>query len=124
MDAIENAAYVSVGRACGFSGLAIFCLMFGFAFDPALAARIGGGLCLLVAVILAAYALRARSRPYKRTEVWLMLAKDHRPPAGVAQQLIGEALRQTYIWFARQAAIIAMALLVSSLVLQLAQFRF
>ena len=120
MDEIENAAFTSVGRACGFSGLAIFCIMFGFAFDPALAARIGGGLCLMVSLILIAYALRARSRPYKRTETWLILAKDKRPPATVAQKLIGEALRETYVWFARQTAIIAIALLASSMVLQLA----
>ncbi len=120
MDAIENAAFVSVGRACGFSGLAIFCLMFGFAFDPAFSARVGGGLCLMVSVILAFYAWRARTRPYKRTETWLILAKDSRPPAAVAQQVIGETLRETYTWFARQSAFIAIALLASSMVLQLA----
>lgn len=120
MDAIENAAFTSVGRACGFSGLAIFCLMFGFAFDPALSARIGGSLCLLVSFILAAYAWRARSRPYKRTETWLILAKEERPPPSVAQQLIGQALRETYTWFARQSAVFAIVLLAASLVLDFA----
>jgi hypothetical protein len=120
MDAIDNAAFVSVGRACGFSGLAIFCLMFGLSFDPALAARVGGALCLMVTVILVFYAWRARARPYKRTETWLILAKDKRPPAGIAQQVIGEALRETYVWFARQSTIIAIVLLASSMVLQLA----
>ena len=71
MEAIENAAYISVGRACGFAALAIFCLMFGLSFDPPLAARTGGLLCLGLTVILGLYALRARSRPYKRTELWL-----------------------------------------------------
>lgn len=124
MDAIENAAFVSVGRATGFAGLAVFCLMFGFAFDPALAARIGGGLCLFVAAILAAYGLRARIRPYKRTELWLILPKEKRPPEMIAQRVIGETLRETYIWFARQAAIIATVLLAVSLLLQLAGYRF
>lgn len=122
MDAIENAAYVSVGRACGFAGLAVFCLMFGLSFEPALAARTGGVVCLAVTLILAFYAYRARTRPYKRTELWLILPKDQRPPAGVAQRLIGEALRETYLWFAKQAAIISVVLLASSLALQMTGF--
>lgn len=119
MDQIENAAYVSVGRACGFAGLAVFCLMFGLSFDPALAARIGGAVCLVVTVVLACYAAMAPRRPYKRTEVWLILAKDDRPPADVAQKIIGQTLRQTYLWFARQSAVISLVLLVASLALQL-----
>lgn len=118
MDRIENAAYVSVGRACGFAGLAVFCLMFGLSFDPALAARTGGAVCLAVTVILACYAATAPNRPYKRTEVWLILAKDDRPPADIAQRLIGQTLRQTYLWFARQSAIISLVLLTASLALQ------
>jgi hypothetical protein len=119
MEAIENAAFVSVGRASGFAGLAVFCIMFGLSFEPALSARTGGALCLGLTLILSLYGICARARPYKRTEVWLILPKDERPPAGVAQQLIGEALRDTYLWFARQTAMISVVLLVSSGVLQL-----
>lgn len=119
MDAIENAAYISVGRACGFAGLAIFCVIFGLSFEPALAARAGGGLCVGLALILAAYAYRAPTRPYKRTELWLILAKDKRPPAVFAQRVIGTALRDTYIWFSRQSAIIAIVLLVVSVTFQI-----
>lgn len=118
MDAIENAAYVSVGRACGFAGLAIFCLMFGLAFEPALAARTGGILCLTVAAILFAYAFRAHVRPYKRTELWLILPKDQRPPSTIAQRVVGQALYDTYLWFARQAAVIAIVLMAVGAVLQ------
>ncbi len=119
MDAIENAAYVSVGRACGFAGLGVFCLMFGLSFDPALAARTGGGLCLLVTLILGGYAWWAPLRPYQRTETWLMIPEDQRPPADVAQQIVGETLRGTYVWFARQAGLIAIVLLVASAALQI-----
>ncbi|MGI9378801.1 MAG: hypothetical protein ACR2OW_04045 [Methyloligellaceae bacterium] len=107
MDNIEEAAFISVGRACGFAGLAAFCLMFGLSFDPILALKTGGIFCLGITLILAFYALRARSRPYKRTETWLLLAKTHRPPSEIAQKVIGEALRDTYLWFAKQAAIIS-----------------
>jgi hypothetical protein len=118
MGAIENAAYISVGRACGFAGLAIFCIIFGMSFDPVFAARIGGGLCVVLALVLAAYAYRAPSRPYKRTELWLILAKEKRPPAVFAQRVIGNALRDTYIWFSRQSALIAIVLLAVSVALQ------
>ena len=119
MDAIENAAYISVGRACGFAGLAIFCVIFGLSFEPVLAARAGAVLCLGLAVILAAYAYWAPSRSYKRTEVWLILAKEKRPPAAYAQRVIGNILRDTYQWFARQTTIIAIVLLVTSVVMQI-----
>ena len=121
MEAIENAAYVSVGRACGFAALAIVCLMLGLAYDPAAAARTGAVLVLAVAVILALYALRARSRPYKRTELWLILPKDQRPPASFAQRVIGETLRETYLWFAQQAVVVSLILLAASLLLQIAE---
>jgi len=118
MGAIENAAYISVGRACGFAGLAIFCVIFGLSFEPVFAARTGAGLCVALALVLAAYAYWAPTRPYKRTELWLILAKDKRPPAVVAQRVIGNALRDTYIWFSRQSAIIAIVLLAVSVVFQ------
>lgn len=120
MDAIENAAFVSVGRACGFAGLGIFCLMFGLSFEPVLAARSGAISCLLIALILCAYAMRARKRPYRRTELWLILAKDSRPPKSIAQQIIGETLRETYFWFARQALAISIFLWLSVIVLRIA----
>ena len=120
MNEIENATYVSVGRASGFTGLAIFCLMFGLSFDPAFAAQAGGMASLIFAFILVWYALRARTRPYKKTEAWLILKKEFRPPAEIAQQVIGGALRETYYWFAKQAATIAFVLLVIALFLKAA----
>ncbi len=122
MQAIENAAYISIGRACGFAGLAVFCLVFGLSFEPVLAARTGGVVCLGVALILGFRAFRAPLRPYKQTELWLILSKDERPPAELAQRVIGEALRGAYIWFARQAAALAAVLLAVSIVLQLVGF--
>ncbi len=118
MDAIKNAAFVSIGRACGFAGLAIFCLMFGLSFDLVLAARTGGMLCLTVTMVLALYGLRARSRPYKRTELWIILPKEQRPPARFAQRVVGDTLRETYLRFARQTVLVAIGLLAISLLLQ------
>jgi len=118
MGAIEKAAFVSIGRACGFAGFAVLLLVIGLSFEPVLAARTGSALGLLLTGILFACAARARSRPYKRTEVWVLLRRDERPPAAIAQRVIGQALYETYRWFARQAAIVSILLLAASLVLQ------
>ena len=118
MVAIENAAYVSIGRACGFAGLAIFCVMLGFAFEPFLASRAGGWLCLATTLVLVFCAAKARTRPYKKTEAWLILSKTERPPASIAQKVIGEILREVYIWHARRAALAAAVLLGASVLLQ------
>lgn len=120
MDAIENAAFVSVGRACGFAGLGIFCLIFGLSYEPVLAARTGGVISLALALLLAGYAFCAPTRPYRRTELWLILARDQRPPDTIAQKVIGETLRAAYLWFAQQAASISIVLLVAAVVLRLA----
>lgn len=118
MEAIENAAFISVGRACGFAGLAVFCIVFGLLFDPVLAARAGGLICLGVAVTLAAYAHFARTRHFKRTEVWMILKKEERPPENIAQKVIGEVLRVTYIRFARHTALVSLTFLTVSVILQ------
>lgn len=119
MEALKSAAFISVGRACGFAGLGIVCLMLGLSFDPALALRSGGFLGLGLASVLAVYGARARVRAYRHTEAWLILPKDDRPPSGVAQRLVGETLRATYFWFAERVFYGALGFLAVSLVLNL-----
>ena len=119
MDDIETAAFISIGRACGFAGLGILCVMLGLSFEPVMATRAGGIMGLCLASILAMFALRAPNRSYERTEVWLILPKDARPPSTIAQRVIGQALRDTYIWFAERAALGSISLLAASLVLKL-----
>ena len=80
MEAIENAAIVSVGRASGFAALAIICIVMSLSYEPIVAARAGCILCLIFAAILFHYAMRAPSRPYRQTELWIILAKEDRPP--------------------------------------------
>ena len=67
--------------------------------------------------ILRLKALRAPQRPYKRTEVWLLLEPRPDWPAEVAQQLIGGALQRTPERFARPILIVALALWGASLAL-------
>ncbi len=115
---IENAAYVSVGRACGFAGLGIFCIVIGLSFDAGLAALAGSKLSIALSLILLVFAWRAPTRNYKRTETWLILKPGDRPQADVAQRLIGGALRTVYLWFAQQIAVVTIVFSLSAVVLQ------
>jgi hypothetical protein len=119
MDAIERAAHVSVGRACAFCGLAILCFMVGFAYEPHLSARVGGSFALLTALVLVAKAWLAPRTPYKRTETWLILAEQDRPPADVAQSMFATVLRRTFLFYALYAAALSVGLLALSLLLSL-----
>lgn len=116
MDFIEASARISVGRACGFGLLAIVCTMAGLSGTPVAALKAGGLLCLLTSAILIVKAQGAPKRPYKRTEVWLMLDELRRPPAEVAQRLITGALVTAFQDFALKFARLAAALLGLSLV--------
>lgn len=115
MEAIENAAFISVGRACGFASLAILTVMLGLSFDPPLAMRIGGVLGMIVVGALMVYGWRAPLRPYRRTETWIMLRDEFRPHPLIAQQMIGRALRETSYRFARQGTMFSCVLLVFSI---------
>ncbi|MDX2288466.1 MAG: hypothetical protein NW217_06555 [Hyphomicrobiaceae bacterium] len=122
MDPIERAALISVGRGCGFGGLAIFCFMAGLSFQPVLAVTTGGILLLLMTAVLVLRAIRARTLPYKSTEMWLILAQEQRPPATVAQRIVGNVMRTTYFDFAHRAALGAAVLLTSSVGLRLMEW--
>jgi hypothetical protein len=117
MEAIERAANLSVGRACGFCSLAIFCFMVGFAYEPHLSARVGGSFALITAFVLMWKARAARTTPYKRTETWLILAEQDRPPPHTAQATIGRVLRHTFLIYAKLSAMLALLLLASSVLL-------
>jgi len=110
MEAMRQVAYATVLRACGFGSLAIFCFMVGLSFVPRLAFQMGGMLTMLMTGILFVKAIEARWKPYKRTEMWLYLAKEDRPPEGSAQQLASAVLRETYLTFALWTSTIAIAM--------------
>jgi hypothetical protein len=108
---IEQTAQVSVARACGFAALAISLFMVGLSGDMVSSFKVGGILCLLASTVLLLKAWYAAHRPYKRTEVWLMLEPQDRPNSAIAQQIIGTVLRETFLYFALQAAFAAAVLL-------------
>ena len=119
MRRLQQMAWLSIARACGFAALAIGTLMFGLSGNVLMSFRTGGILTLITSLILLVRGLQAPTRPYKRTEVWLMLEPEDRPQAALAQTVIGETLKQTYLTFALHSALIAGGMLLLSLLLAL-----
>ncbi|NJM33678.1 MAG: hypothetical protein HC850_02070 [Rhodomicrobium sp.] len=119
MHRLEELAWASVARGCGFAALGIFTFMVGMSGNMPLAFKAGGILTLLTSLILLAKGLHAPQRFYKHTEVWLMLEPNDRPHAALAQTLIGQALRRTYLTFALHTALLACGFFAVSLVLAL-----
>lgn len=119
MEPIRAAAYTSVGRACGFAFLGVISVMIGLAYEPVLSAKSGAILTGIVALLLVHRMSGAPTRDFRDTEVWLMLAKDARPPAETAQRLIGNALAESYRYCAIWAGCISGSLWMGYILLAL-----
>jgi hypothetical protein len=118
---MRHIAYDTVLRACGFGALAIFCVMIGLSFDGRAAFQAGGTLTMIMTLILVFKAWEARTKPYRRTELWLYLPKEHRPPEEYAQWASATVLRETYLTFARWTAAISIAMWVIALLFKIAE---
>ena len=116
MEHMRRIAYETVLRACGFASLAIFCVMIGMCFMPKLAFQAGGFLTTLMAAILMFKAHEASTKDYRRTEMWLYLEKDQRPPANYAQWASATVLRETYLTFALWTSTISIGMWVVALI--------
>ena len=110
MEHLHRIAFEIVLRACGFGSLAIFCIMIGLSFDPQAAFKAGGMLTLLMAAILMLKAYEARTKNHRKTEMWLYLPEEQRPPEAYAQRACSVVLQETYLTFARWSATIAVAM--------------
>lgn len=117
---MRRIAYETVLRACGFGSLAIFCVMVGMSFHPRLAFQAGGFLTMIMAVILIFKAREALTKDYRRTEMWLYIEKDFRPPEAYAQWASATVLRDTYLTFALWTAAISITMWVIALILSVA----
>lgn len=120
MELMRRIAFETVMRACGFGSLAIFCVMIGMSFEPRAAFQAGTFLTLLMTGILLIKAYEARTKDYRRTEMWLYLPKEERPPADHAQWASATVMRETYLAFARWTSLIAIVMGVIALVFSLA----
>jgi len=110
VDDIRRVAYEIVLRACGFGSLTIFCIMIGLSFDPRISFQSGGVLTTVMTLILALKAYEARTKPYRRTEMWLYLPKEARPPEGSAQRITATVMREVYLTFALWTSAIAIGM--------------
>jgi uncharacterized membrane protein len=122
VEQMRRIAYETVLRACGFGSLGIFCIMVGMSFMPRFAFQAGGFLTTLMALILVFKAYEARTKDYRRTEMWLYLAKDERPPATYAQWASATVLRETYLTFALWTSMMAITLWIIALLFGLAGY--
>jgi hypothetical protein len=119
MEPIRSVAFQVVQRACMFGALAIFCLMVGLSYELRLSLQAGGTLTVLMAIILVYKAYEARTKPYRRTEMWISIPKDLRPPDAYAQRLSATVLRETYLTFALWTSAAAMAIWAAALLVML-----
>jgi hypothetical protein len=110
MEEMRRIAYETVLRACGFASLAIFCIMIGLSFLPRTAFQAGGFLSMTMTLVLVFKAREARTKDHRRTEMWLYLPEDRRPPQAHAQRTIATVMRETYLMFARWTAIISIVM--------------
>jgi hypothetical protein len=110
MEEMRRIAYETVLRACAFGSLAIFCVMIGLSFLPRSAFQAGGFLSMVMTLILVLKAHEARTKDHRRTEMWLYLPKDKRPPQAVAQQTVSKLMREIYLQFARWTALISVVM--------------
>jgi hypothetical protein len=116
-EVVEKLAEFSVARACGFAMLAILVTIVGLVDEPILALKTGAVLSLLTSMVLVLKAALAETRPYRATEVWLLLKPDERPHEAVAQRIIALALREAFLRFALYFASGAAAMLIALLLM-------
>ncbi len=110
MEHLHRIAFETVLRACAFGSLAIFCVMIGLSFEPRAAFKAGGMLTLLMTAILMLKAYEARTKNHRKTEMWLYLSEEQRPPEAYAQRACSAVLQQTYLTFARWSATVAVVM--------------
>ena len=100
MDEMRRVAFETVLRACGFASLAIFCVMIGLSFNIRASFQAGGILTTMMALVLVIKSREALTKDHRKTEMWLYLPKDFRPPEAYAQWATSTVLRDTYLTFA------------------------
>jgi len=84
--------------------------------DPRTIFQAGGMLTLIMTFILLLKARWALTQNYKRTEMWLMLPKDFRPPEAYAQWAASTVLRDAYFTFAKYTAFASIIMWVIALI--------
>lgn len=119
MEELRKAAFISVARGCGFGMLAIICVMVGMSFNPRAVFQGGGIMTLMMTFILVLKARNALTKDYKKTEMWLILPENFRPPERYAQWATATVMRDAYFTFAQYTALISILMWVMALIIGL-----
>jgi hypothetical protein len=119
MEEMRRRANECVQRACGFGMLAIICVMVGMSFDPVRVFQAGGILTLMMTFILILKARQALTQNYKKTEMWLYLDEQFRPPEAYAQWAASTVLRDAYFQYAQYTALISIVMWIVALIMAL-----
>ena len=115
MEEMRRIAYETVLRACGFASLAIFCVMIALSFLPRSSFQAGGFLSLVMTAVLFIKAQEARTKDHRRTEMWLYLPKENRPPQAIAQRTVSILMREIYLQFAQWTALVSIVMWIIAL---------
>ncbi len=108
MERIRAAANLSIGRGCFFAAMAIWTVMIGLIGNLPHALTGGAALTTITAAVLFIKAAHAPSRPYRNTELWILLDKCDRPAsAAAAQRVLGGVLAEAYVRYGQWAMGIA-----------------
>ena len=120
VDRIGACARISLLRAIGFATLAIGTTVTALSWDPPLALMTGAALTAMTAAVLFYKGATAPTRDYRRTEVWIMLDKQHGLAEDRAQQIIGGVLGALYRRYGGYALAVAVVLWLLSILARLA----
>ncbi|GIK82081.1 MAG: hypothetical protein KJZ73_07560 [Pseudorhodoplanes sp.] len=123
MEHMRRIAFETVMRACGFGFLGIICVMTGMSFDPRFAFQAGGLLTTIMAFILILKSREALTKDYRKTEMWLYIEKDFRPPEAYAQWASATVLRDTYLTFALWTSLISIVMWTFALLFSVAGIK-
>ena len=117
MDEFRELAHQHISRAVGFAGAGIALLVLVSSFDPLLALRIGGTLALALSVYLMIRADRVSRDDIQRAALLAIVPAGRFARRADAQRLVGQALLEAHLVFARAAAGSAVAFLAGALLL-------
>ncbi len=118
MDRIRQAAQTSILRALGFTALGIGTFMAGLSFEPALCFGSGAALTGIAAAVLWWKGAQARTRGYRKTELWILLDRNLGLPPERAQEIVGGLLRELYYRYALVASGLAVGFWLISLAIR------
>ncbi|HEX2138773.1 MAG TPA: hypothetical protein VHG33_03565 [Woeseiaceae bacterium] len=121
MEPFRQFAVFSIVRDGSFVAVAAATLMLAFSFHPRLALLIGANMAFIFCICLGLRAMRLDAERVTRTEPWRGLERDERPEGEQGRHWACEAFRDLLLRSARLAALIAIVLSSSSLILTMIQ---